>query len=724
MQEFNNPFYTDNYTTQRDILKTACRDHAFFLSRKLDKDQDTILNELTTYIQHHPEEFVAKKAKILVKDKEGDKEVKIIPIDKVFNYVFRKNYHFSPSMVAYTNSDEKESVNALGTRSFVDNRNKYKKLREKAIEAGDKDLIVKFDKLQNAFKIFNNAQSGAMSTGGTPIHNPSGHTTLTSTCRVLVSTVNLINEQFLSGNRIYSTPQVTVQSITARILATDLKLLDDTMEKYQLYKPTPDDLMDVIKKNIERYWESSQYLTIIEEYVQKLTYLELAAVVYTLDLVSLYRLNPVFMTRFFDEWTHIPDTFEDTLKIEDGDDYTLCISKYLRKPSEEELVGLNYYNKQIEKKYEDFIKVFFRSSIPPTNIFDVNTVVRECVLTSDTDSSIYTVDKLMDTYSNDPIKRVSLSSVLTYFIRKISLDQHRQISINMNVALRNQHLLEMKNEFYFSGYITTLMSKHYYTLKMIVEGVVMKEPEMLTKGVHLRSAQIAKDIKDHATKLMAKFINALITHEKLDPAEELHAVADLEQSVIQDLKNGNWMWLGRKGVKAKARYKLPMSSSYFYHEMWERTFAGKYGSAPDLPYLGIKINVDLGNKTKIKNFIESIEDKGLAERIEKFITETGRDKFDNIIVPMERLSAMNDIPKEIKDVMDIREIIKQNFKSIYAVLESVGLYFLNADGTRLVSDEHGSHLIEGESNGHYGACTTSDIVFSELGPRPVEGGVG
>jgi hypothetical protein len=49
--------------------------------------------------------------------------------------------------------------------------------------------------------------------------------------------------------------------------------------------------------------------------------------------------------------------------------------------------------------------------------------------------------------------------------------------------------------------------------------------------------------------------------------------------------------------------------------------------------------------------------------------------------------AEHGIPKEILSIVDVRGIIKEVTKPLYLVLESLGLYFINKKGTRIVLDE-------------------------------------
>lgn len=686
---FNSPFVSESYSADRNIFKLAVEQQAIYLSKVLEQDKEQIKNNLFQYYIKNKEKFSSIKATILMKDKNEDRQLKIVELSKLLRYAEKKNYHLSPSLVGYTNSDEEVCVNAIGTKLFIANRSFYKKLRQKAIDEGNDELEDKYNKLQNAFKIFNNAQSGAMSSEGTPITNPSGHTSLTSTTRCITSTANLINEQFITGNRIYNNPSNTLQAITARIQVTDLKALNDVMVKYNLHYPTSDEVMKMVRHCSSRYWSSVKHFNTIKEYLDKLSKLELASILYTLDFASLYQYNEEFCRSFLDDWTAVDLNPENSLKPDNSDRYTLCVSKLPRKSSSEIINQLNYNHVLVEKKYSDIISVLFKSIIPPTALYDVSSAVRECVLTSDTDSCIFTMDHVADNYcKNDRIKTVRLIGVLTYFIRLISIDQHGQLSTNINVSKENLRILQMKNEFYYSGYVTTLMSKHYYAIKKMVEGVLLDKLDMETKGVHLRGNKIAKKILDFSYQLRLKILEATETNELLDAAEMLKEVADCEREIIENINNCKWDWLRREGVKGKSSYKNPLSQPYLYHLMWEDVFSAKYGHAPDLPYVGYKINMSLDSPKKTREFIATIPDLVIRQRFEKFCTEHDKWEYSNLIIPAERISANNGFPSEIKEGIDTRTIIKQNLKPVYTVLESVGLHFINKSTTRLISDEH------------------------------------
>lgn len=686
MQE-SNPFLSEEYTSDRGIIKHSIDQYVDVVSRTQGISKEEAKEIIVTYFQNNKEKFKSRRAKVIVKNKHGDRSIKVVPFSGVLKHVQDKNYHFSPSMIAYTNSDVEECVNSIGTRDFIDNRKYYKDLRQASGKGSE--LYMKYHELQNAFKIFNNAQSGAMSSEGTPINNKTGHTTLTSTTRCLTSTANLVNEQFIAGNRFFNTPENTMQALLARIKVSDMKAIDSVMMRWNLHYPNTEEVMKMVEYSSRRYWQSDSMMQRITLYISLLKPVERAAIMYCLDMVHLFKYNKDFMCTFFDKYVvkELPEVAPE-LKPDNGDKYVLCISKLPKGSSKETINRLNKHHMDIEKEYRDFIMVFLKSPIPPSGLFDVISAVRDCVLTSDTDSSIYTVDEMIDAYTTDHDKGIMLNAVLTYFIRMVSVDQHAQLSANMNVSKRNLSMLGMKNEYYFGAYVTTDMSKHYYASQRMVEGVMNDEPDMEIKGVHLKSSKIAASIREYAQHLMEETIFSIEDNRKLDAAQLLYEIAELERGVIDDIQNGRWHWLSRESVKPAAVYTKPMSEKYQHHSLWEEVFAAKYGSAPELPYIAIKFSVDLTTKTKLNEWLEGIEDEAVKQRAREWFIIHGKDKMTNLFVPMERLQNLGDIPTEYKNAIDYRNVIKQNFKCVYSVLHSTGLYFMNKNITRLVSDEH------------------------------------
>lgn len=691
----NSPFVDSDYVADRDCVKHYHDQMATLIAIKRNEDVDKVRKVLSENIRPNNGTYKDRAMQVLVKNKYGDREVKVMPASQFFKTVEKENYHLSPSMVAYKNTEEEQSVNSIGTEFGLKQRSFYKNKRQEAIAAGDEWGNKTFDAIQNALKIFNNAQSGAMSSNGTPLVNKSGHTSLTSTCRVLTSTANICGERFLAGNRLYNSYQRTMENILSTIVYTDLERMDSVIQKLGMQYATVDQVVNMLRHCTGRYWKNAKRFKDITDFVAKLTPVELTALLCLMDLEGLRVSNLNTLNEFLTDFSTIPSIPEGA-KAEDypnphnGDLYVLCVSKLgVEEPTKLEINHLNAWHLECENKWKDFIEVFFKADIPPSGVYDIRDMIREVVQTSDTDSSIYTVDTVVDNFTKDKGVSLRLNGVLTYFIRMISVHQHAQLSSNMNVSKKYLHRLTMKNEYLFGAYVTTTMSKHYFATQMMVEGVLQKKIKMEIKGVHLRSSKIAAAIKDFAHSLMREVLDAIHDRKTLEAADILARAADLERQIIDDIKiDGQWSWLTRQTIKDGEVYTTPESSVFQYHLLWNEVFAPKYGEAPEPPYSAIKVNTTTTNRTSVDEWLELIEDKELVGRVKAYLEKYGKKEITTLYVPDDVLPQLKRLPIEVVQAADVRSIIKQNLKSVYAVLESIGLFIVNDKITRLVSDEH------------------------------------
>lgn len=692
-QAMLSPFVDVDYYADRNIVKHYHDQMAVLLSKKKNKSIEEVREVLEQNIQPNKNGYKDRRMQVLVKNKYGDREVKIMTASEFFREAQVNNYHLSPSMVAYKNSEEEQSVNAIGTEGFLKDRAFYKGLKQKAKGEGDKYGERAYHEIQNALKIFNNAQSGAMSSRGTPLVNKSGHTALTGTCRALTSTANVCNEKLIAGNRFFNSYQRTLENILSQLTVMDLPHAEKVIKDLNMRYATIDEVMSMVERCSRRYWRNRIELRYLKEFLVTLKPVELTMLLCNMDIEGLRTTNQKVLYEFFEDFSAVPKIPEgaseaDYPSPDNGDRYTLCISKLPPKPSKLAINHLNAHHLAMELKWKDFIEVFFKSPIPPSGVYEIRDMIREVVQTSDTDSSIYTVDKVVEDFTEDKGVSLRLNGVLTYFIRMIAVHQHAQLSTNMNVAKRYRHRLTMKNEYLFGAYVTTLMSKHYYATQLMVEGVLNKEIEMEIKGVHLRSSKIAHDIKDFAHKLMREILDCIHDKRFMDAADVLYRAGELERKIMNDISEGSWVWLTRQTIKEDDMYTKPDQSVYQYYELWEEVFADKYGHAPNPPYSAVKVNLTLSNKRSIAEYVEGLEDKTIAEKLKKYVESRDKDKISTFYVPSDVLPRLGKLPQEVIDAADDRLIIKQNLKSVYAVLESCGLYIVNDKITRLISDEH------------------------------------
>lgn len=690
-KEVPNPFMAEVYKPNRDIIKSYHIQAAIYLSVIYGYDYNVVLELCEKVFIPNKNGFKEVKFGVFKKNKYGDRVPMVMPASEFFQTVEQNNWILSPSLVAYKHTDDEQSVNAIGTDTFIEFRRLYKGKKKEALGVNDQEAAKAFDEIQNALKIFNNAQSGGMSSSGTPLYNKSGHTTLTSTCRTVTSTANLLNERLITGNRLLVSFNATMELFLSTLAFADRKLIKSVIKEYNMNHATVPQVMDMVKRCARYYWNNPTSLGAIQMFLEGLTPLELTILLCTMDLRGLYTTNRELMKTFFNDWCALPETPADYdpatgVKPANTDYEILCITKLGKKPDKAQMNFLNTHHLGLEQKWGTFISAFFRADIPPSGVFSAKELVRENVLTSDTDSMIYSVDMIIDDYVDDEQGGICFNAALTYFIRCIAVDQHARLSKNMNVSRRYMFRLNMKNEYLFSSYVTTSMSKHYYAMQLMLEGVLHTKPKLELKGVHLRGVKIALKVREFTNKLMRDVLDAIYNKKQLDPSVLLGEIADIERALFQDIDEGGYTWLTKNGIKDENAYSNPESSIYYYHELWESVFAPKYGKAPELPYRAYKVNLALHNKSKMRAYFATVEDKVWGENFHTYIE--ARPKLTSVYIPVDMIDDMGGIPNELLPIVDTRLLVSQNFRSIYSILESLGLYFMNSKTTRLVSDEH------------------------------------
>lgn len=685
------PFIDKDYNADRNIVGHYHDQMATYIAKTKDVPYEKAREILAKYINPNNSKYKDKKIQVLKKNKYGDREVGVMNISDFFSEVQDNDYHLSASLVGYVNSEKEESINAIGTKLFIDQRNHYKAQRQEARKVGDTHLIAANNELQEACKLFNNAQSGAMSSEGTPLNNKTGHTSLTATCMVLTSTVNMINEQLLAGNRYYNSYTLTLESLLSRLTYTDMSEMAKVIEQFGMEHATVDQVRAMLVKSTKFYWTNKDRFRQIMDFVKKLNPIELTTILCVLDLQGLCSSNEKVLKELFDDFTKIPEIPNglkegDFIAPDNKDRYILCISKLTGDATKLQINSLNQHHLDMEVKWENFIRVFLKAEIPPTNIYEIRNMIRDVVLTSDTDSSIYSTDKVVNRHTNTESDALKLNGVLTYFIRMIAIHQHAQVSSNINVSKKNMFELTMKNEYLYGSYVNTPMAKNYFATQLMVEGVMNCEINMEIKGGHLRSSKIAIQIRDFAHKLMRDVLDAIYSRTLLDAADLLFNVAELEREITKDIKAGSYKWLARNTIKDEIHYANPDSSIHQYHKLWESVFSNKYGSAPEPPYSAYKLNTTLNNKTAIATWIAQVGDVNIATKMTEFMAN--KKDLSSFYIPVERMPTLKVLPSEMIQAADIRVIIKQNLKSVYAVLDSLGLFIINNNISRLVSDEH------------------------------------
>lgn len=646
---------------------------------------------------------------LLVRQKNGDRRHEIWSYSAFLEDVRQRNRIFAPTMTVYEDPDVCKSM--LG-EYLADNLNRRKRAKHAMFEAEMAQNMVLYaikNSEQNTLKIKNNAMSGAHSSPYTILFNKSSHSTLTSTCRTATSLANANNEKLLCGNRHYYSETVVRNNIFSIATLTDLAAVHSCMLTYGLRAPTVDEVMAIIRRSTKMYWHCDQAFARLRRDVECLSDEERAAFAYVGDFYHTAELNPEFAKNFIRELsTKDSREFgspEECKRIVKGlDSNTVAFVSIL---CAEELAGRQLKDVPADSpeyaivaataaaavasldKHELFIRTFWVSDNMPSSVFYMPTIIRRGAITSDTDSTIFTVQHWPRWYHGElkfDAAAIAVANVMVYFSAETIRHLLAMYSANLGANVKEIHRLSMKNEFYFPVFSLTSRAKHYFAYVAAQEGNVFKKMKMEIKGVALRSSNAPPAINQQAHALMRYMMDEVMAGRKISLTRILRAVAKIEDKMVKDILAGGFELLPSMTIKSKDSYVNPESSNYLHYEMWEAVFAPKYGHAPQPPYVGIKVNLMTDNTLRTRQWLLTLEDRGVAERMEAYLAARNKKDVAVMYLPQEVL-AMHGLPPEVVQAANFRNLIANTMTPFYLVLESIGYYVRNKHNTRLVSDE-------------------------------------
>lgn len=649
------------------------------------------------------------QVRVLVRDKTGDRKLQFMRFDSFLGDVLERNRILAPTLTVYEDPTVKRSM--LGDY-LGDNLKRRKAAKHQmfvAEMAHDLILYAIKNAEQNTLKIKNNAMSGAHSSPYTPLFNKSSHSTLTSTCRTATSLGNANNEKLLCGNRHYYSPEIVRNNIVSIVSHTSTVDVRRVMDQYGLRAPTVGETMDVIERSTKPYWRDLVATARLRMDVERLNDEQRAAFAFVGDFYHMAQFNPEFTRQFLGDMAHkATDTITDVEHakriVKSLDSNT---GAFISVICATELAGRQLHDVPPESpEYgivaatarnviatldarEDFIRTFWVSDNMPSSVYALPSIIRRGAITSDTDSTIFTVQYWPKWYRGTldfSEESIAIANTLVYFSAETIRHVLAMYSANLGANVADIHRLSMKNEYYFPVFVLTSRAKHYFAYIAAQEGNVYKKMKMEVKGVALRSSNVPPAINEQAQNLMKYIMDRVMKGEKVPLTRILRAVARIEEGISDAIKAGGFDLLPSMTIKSKDSYADASRSSYMYYDMWEKVFAEKYGPAPAPPYVGIKVNLTTDNRSRLKEWIRDMEDQDVAKRMDAWMTEVGRKDLGVVMLPQEVL-AMKGLPVEIVPAANIRGLISNTMTPFYLLLESIGYYVKNKNNTRLVSDE-------------------------------------
>ncbi len=698
-----------SYKRQIDLKKNYIQDTARYLQLQTGRSIEECRAFVQTQIAPNgPTPWRDPEVMFLERNKVGDRQIERTTFQGYLDAVRDNNEILAPTMTGYIPADQKSS---LLSGYITDNLGKRKAAKAEKFDAemaGNMVLAGIKEGQQSSQKIKNNSLSGAFCSPYTILYNKTAHSTLTSVCRCATSYGNANNERFLYGNRHYWAPDVVKANVVSILNNTNLEKFEQLMRSYRLRAPTVEETIALIYRSTSPYWRISDQNEIIASMVRSMKAVERAAYAYTGDFYHLAQFNPEFCRRFIQGLIQRADQ---SLSVDEADKVlkavhgslkehvsmvcadllageTMSDTKKNRPEDYGRIAATTLLIQRHIEEHAEFIKTFWVSDNLPSSIFMLPSIIRRGVITSDTDSTIFTVAYWTKWYRGQldyTAESVAVSSAMVYLSSNLIRHILARISGNMGVAKQDVMRLNMKNEYYFPTFVLTSRAKHYFAYIGAQEGNVFKNKKMEIKGVALRNSNIPPEITKTAKKLMENIMDSIMQGQQLSMDQVFQLVAKKEREILDDVEAGGYSNMSRMQIKSPDSYKNPERSNYIHYGLWEEVFAPKYGYVAAPPYRAIKVSVDIDTPSKFKEWLASLEDRALAQRMEDWAARQGRKDLTAFLLP-EPILQMRGVPKEIVQAINKRKLIAQIMEAFYLILESLGIFMKNDNNTRLVSD--------------------------------------
>jgi len=705
MNQFLRP--VDDYVRDLDIVKHAKEDMAFGLHKATGKP----IEDCRAYVEKEwspTGKFPFRDPRVrCTKRVKGSRNIEVIRFSEYLGEVSEKNYILSPSLTVL-----------LPPRILRSKIGKYMeklaKLRA-SDKAGEKEAQMRRDKdmenykrnMQTCRKLRANSTSGAMVSDSTPLFNKTGHSVLTSTCRSGTGYGNSHNERFITGNRHYWAMDIVYSSLSTICRYTDMKALRKTINKYNLVIPTVEDVMDCITYSLFLYHPRAN-LTTLRTMVDRLTDMERAAFVYIGDLYHLKKHNPEIVRTLLTKLIVIAESADRsylTAKV-DFDEAIMTLasivcSDYLNKRMVKDvrvddedvylrIVGTYLHIEKELEGYGDLIESLWRSDNAPISVAKLPNSIRRAAIVSDTDSTIFTVQKWVEWFYDGHIpfhtEAKAVSNSIVYMTSQIVRHFLALMSSNAGVEKDKIFSLNMKNEFFFEIFFMSPRAKHYAARQLIKEGNVLPDPVLELKGVEYRDSNVPAHVNALIRDTLNWIFDEISSKGKVSVMKILKVVYEVETAIEQSILDRKIDYLRRARVKPPEGYiDGEDQHAYQSYVMWQEVFAPKYGTSPEPEYRAVSFGVDLSSKTKLQRWLAGIKDKELVGRMQNWLNTVERDKLTNIYLP-EEIVLGTGIPEEFDGIIDIQKSIFGCSRSFYLILAAFGIYLINDNLTKLVKD--------------------------------------
>ena len=627
------------------------------------------------------------------KDPNGDRTIEQLPLTQYLRDVVVSDQILVPTFTAYASVKECESPLSIFVSVNVQQRGAAKKEAQRAENAGEMELAFSKEVEQKNKKENNNSLSGLFAALASVFANVTGHNTLTSITRSMASIGNALNERMIGGNRHYRNKEIAINNLIAIIHTMDHASVDESIQKFNLHIPSVSDVMQIIGKSAKYYIFDQRDISEIQTFVEHLTPQQRVAVAYNQDFYHLRIFNDGLVRGMLDGFSHVDMGFqcEDPVaRIKASNELVInyahqaCIDlvkgmgKDHSKMPIETAQALAYTCENIDSMvdyYRPLIKAFFLTKTVPCSTAYIQDMVREEVVLSDTDSTMFSVDEWVLWYFgklNFKQKGFGVAGAVMFITTQCIAHCLAVLSANMGVAEDRLFTLSMKPEFVFPVFVQSPVAKHYFTAMLVKEGAVYKDIKMEIKGVHNVNSANPVSIMGPAKLRMEEFIRTIMNENDISLLEQIVDVADLERKIVTSLRNGETEYLKRNNIKEASGYSQDAKlSPYAHYTLWEDVFAPKYGHLEPPPYSVVKIPTTIKSPSTYKKWLEAMKDQDLARRLIIWSGEHNDRIMKSYLLSKDHVDS-HSIPEEIIEIIDYRRIVLDLTNVRRMMLDSLG----------------------------------------------------
>lgn len=728
--EYNSPFRLKREEYERDIdVPDAYRDQLvhYIRIRTNNKWEPEFIRNVVDSMFEAELKHEYPSCKMWVRNqKTGDREEKHLTIDKLFDTVIKKGIISAPSLTFYLPEHVRRSKLSEFTERNVARRAEVKHEMYDALSVGNRVLATNKKNEQNALKTLNNGSSGAFSSPYTILFNQSAHSVLTSTCRTATSFGNSANERLLGGNRHYDSADRVVNYFLSIATLTNFTEFKRCMDMYNLHYPTLEETMEVIEYSSALYWRSSDAMQLLRNFFSNTSPLERAAFVYMGDFYHLAKFNDQFMREFvtaliakkevqeITDWSAAEKTIDGDMKIiiaqfrtdivppgksfgdvKKKDEDTQKALPWDVQHEYKELIRSALFLQQTIGKYAFLIHNVLTTKNLPMNIACMPSMIRRVGVVSDTDSTMMSVQWWSQWYCGQTHgeEATRVADAMIYIATQHLRHLMASMSVNMGVSKERIFLYAMKNEFKFASFSLTTKAKHYFSIITGQEGQLKTDPELEVKGVSLRTSNIPPIVMEEFKRTIRQLCIQVAEGEKINLLQLLERVAEIEHQVVDSIMEGSGEYLKTTNIKERSAYSDDDEKSYHYHRMYNTIFGPRYGMLDEPPYEAVKLPVNLESKTAIRDWLATIEDPVIKEGALKWFEETNYRNYKTLVVP-EFLISNFGLPPDLIKAVNARRSAFQTVEPYYHILECLGVFMIDDNRCRLLSDYYGTAIDE------------------------------